>query len=240
MAREHFSNLYKDPGSCNIDDQLKIAKLFPSYFNAEDGMDINRPISLKEVEVNIKLFAKETSPGLNGWTIEFYLHFFDLLGSELVSAIEYSRVFGVIPEELNMNFLTLIPKVDRPALFADYRPITLCNLVYKLITKIIAEHLKPFLGKFISPKQFGFFPNRQILDAVGIVQEVLHSIHSKQSPTIIVKLDLEKSYDKVNWTMLRLTFLQIGLPFDIVRWIMSCVSRAKYVVMVNGAPTSFF
>ena len=86
-----------------------------------------------------------------------------------MDVIEESRFSGLIPETLNNTFLTLIPKVDRPATFADYRPIALCNLMYKLITKIIAERLNPFLGIHVSAEQFGFFPNRQILDAVRIV-----------------------------------------------------------------------
>ena len=76
---------------------------------------------------------------------------------------------GMIPETLNSTYLTLIPKMDRPSSFGDYRPIALCNLLYKLITNIITECLKPFLGLHISPKQFGFLHDRQILDVVDIV-----------------------------------------------------------------------
>ena len=92
------------------------------------------------------------------------------MGMEMLAAIEETRVSGCIPEELNTTYLTLILKVDRPLSFGDYHPIALCNLLYKIITKIIAGRLKEGSGKFISAEQFGFLPRRQITDAVGIVQ----------------------------------------------------------------------
>ena len=126
---------------------------------------------------------------------------------EMVAAIEDSWLSSTIPNSLNNTFLTLIPKVDRPSSFGDYRPIALCNLFYKMISKIIAERLKPYLGLHISPEQFGFLHDRHILDVVGIVQEVTHSAKLKHQLTISLKLDLEKDYDKVNWSLLRLTLL---------------------------------
>ena len=123
-------------------------------------MALNNPITLKEVDSTLKLFAKDKSPGFDGWTVEFFLHLFDILRPELVRAIEEYLVSSAILEKLNKTFLTLIPKVDQPASFADYRPISLCNLFYKLISKIIAERFKHVLGKFISLEQFGFLPNR--------------------------------------------------------------------------------
>lgn len=239
VAKEQFSNLYKDPRTCQIDDQLKIVKLFPSYFSTEDGLDIYRFITLKEVEATLEVFAKDKILGPDDWTVKFFLKFLDLLGPELVEAIEDTRVSGVNLEELKKTYLTLIPKVDRPTSFADYRPIALCNLLYKLITKIIVEQLKAFLREFVSPEQFDFLLNRQILDVVGIIKEALHTINSKRTSVAILKLDLEKEYNKVNWTMLRLTLLQIGLPFEVVRWVMSCVTSDNFPVLLMDHPLLF-
>ena len=75
---------------------------------------------------------------------------------------------------------------------------------------------------------------------VGLVQDALHSVKSKKLTTFILKLDLEKAYDKVSWSFLRLILLQVGLSFDVVKWIMSCVSSASFVVLINESPTTFF
>ena len=157
-------------------------------------------------------FKKDRSPSPDGWPVEFCLHFFDLLGEELLSAVDFTRVFGCILPSLNSTFLTLIPKKEKPSSFADFRPISLCNLLYKLISKVIAMRLKPFLDSHISIEQFGFFKNRQIVEPIGIVQEALHSIKTKNSCALILKLDLMNAFDRVNWSFIRLILIQIGIP----------------------------
>ena len=119
---------------------------------------------------------------------------------------------GCISPSLNSTFLSLIPKKDKPSTFANFRPISLCNLLYKLIAKVIAVRLKPFLDTHISKEQYGFLKNRQIIDPIGIVQESLHSIKTKNLCAFLLKIDLIKAFDRVNWTFIRLILLQIGVP----------------------------
>ena len=159
---------------------------------------------------------------------------------DLLSAIDSTRVTGNIPSYLNSTFIALIPKKDKPQTFADFRPISLCNLLYKLISKVIAVRVKPFLDSGISQEQYGFLKNRQIVDPIGIVQESLHSIKSKNLCAFILKLDLIKAFDRVNWTFIRLILIHIGAPLQTVNWIMGCISSATFAVLINGTPTSFF
>ena len=103
------------------------------------------------MESALKSFKKDKSPGPNGWPVEFYLAFFDILGPELVNVVETSRREGRVTHSLNSTFIALIPKKEIPTTFSDFRPISLCNLVYKLISKVAAQRLKPYFDKFISP-----------------------------------------------------------------------------------------
>ena len=91
------------------------------------------------------MFAKEKIFSLDGWMEEFYLHFIYLFGKEIAEAVEETRRHGKIHEVLNSTYLTFIPKRDRPDTFSDFQPVSLYDLLYKIITKIIAERLKPFL-----------------------------------------------------------------------------------------------
>lgn len=154
--------------------------------------------------------------------------------------VNFSRVNGSISGALNSTFVTLIPKSNKPLTFGDFRPIALCNLVYKLIAKIIAQRLKSVLSEFISPEQFGFLSGRQIHDALGIAQELLHNIKIKKMKAILLKMDLEKAYDRVNWNFLRLILIRIGIPPQVIRWIMACITSMNIAVLVNGTPSSFF
>ena len=163
-----------------------------------------------------------------------------LLGDELLSAVDCTRVSGCIPPSLNSTFLALIPKKVNPFTFADFRPISLCNLLYKLISKVIATRLKPFLDSHISIEQYGFLKNWQIVEPIGIVQEALHTVKTKDTCALILKLDLVKAFDQVNWSFIRLILIQIGVPLLAVNWIMACLTSSTFAVLFNGTPSKFF
>ena len=166
------------------------------------------------MESALKSFKKEKAPGPDGFPVEFFLAFFDLLGEELVELVEDARISGRVLPSLNSTFITLVPKSDKPTTFTNFCPISLCNLIYKLIAKVAALRIKPFLDHFITPQQFGFLKNRQIMEPIAITQEVLHSIRSRNKSALVLKLDLKKAFDRVNWTFIRLILLQIGFPLE--------------------------
>ena len=112
--------------------------------------------------------------------------------------VEQSRIEGKVINSMNSTFLTLIPKCEKPITFADFRPISLCNFIYKLISKIASIHLNPFLDKAISDQHYGFLKNRLIIEPVGIGQELLHSIKTKNLQVMVAKIDLVKAFDRIN------------------------------------------
>ena len=120
------------------------------------------------------------------------------MGEDLLKVVEHYRLEGVVTNSINSTFLTLIPKCENPHTFADFRPISLCNLVYKNISKIVTLPLKPFLDKAISAQQFGFLKDRLITKPVGITQELLHTIKTKHLKVMVLKLDLVKYFDRIN------------------------------------------
>ena len=92
----------------------------------------------------LKTFKRDKASGPDGWPVEFYMAFFDLLGPHLVNLVETSRITSSVAPSLNSTFISLIPKIEHPVSFTDFRPISLCNLVYKLISKVAALRLEPF------------------------------------------------------------------------------------------------
>jgi hypothetical protein len=147
---------------------------------------------------------------------------------------------GYMVSALNSTFLVLILKVDKPTRFGEFRPISLCNLAYKVIEKLIGIRLKPLLSKVLSLEQFGFLKGRKILDVVGVAQECIHNIKTKKMKALVLKLDLQKAYDCVNWDFLGLILLKSGIGLKTTNWIMSCVITTNFVILVNGGSTSFF
>ena len=150
LGQSHFANIYIDDNQTCLLEQLKVVLLYPNMISHVDAPCLIQPVTLSKIESALHSFKKDRSPGPNGWPVEFYIHFFDLLGDELLFAVDYSRVSSCIPPSLNSTFLALIPKKENPLTFVDFRPISLCNLLYKLISKVIAVRLKPFLDSHIS------------------------------------------------------------------------------------------
>jgi hypothetical protein len=162
------------------------------------------------------------------------------VGADLLELVEYTRISGEVIGFVYSTFLTLIPKVNKPTTFGDYKPIALCNLCYKLISKVITNRIKLILSRTLSGEQLGFLKGRQILDAIGMTQECLHSIKLKKSKAIILKLDLMKAFDCIYWDFLRMTLIQSGFSQQTTKWVMSCVTSANFSVLINDETSPFF
>lgn len=121
-------------------------------------------------------FQKGKCPGPNIWPIEFFLGLYELVGGHLLRAIKDSRAEGNIHAPLNSTFIALIPKSDKPFSFDNFHPISLCNCLYKIISKVIDRRIKDILYQKISREQFNFFEGKQIHEAIGVAQEWLHSV----------------------------------------------------------------
>jgi hypothetical protein len=140
----------------------------------------------------------------------------------------------------NSTFITLIPKVVSSSSMNDFHLISLCNCIYKIIAKVIVGRIKGILSDAITKEQFSFLSGRQIHDAIGIAQEVLHTTKTHKYLASIIKVDISKSYDRVNWMYMRLVLLQMGFHLHIVNWIMSTMQSISFSILINGATSSFF
>jgi len=141
-AVEYFKNIYKAHSNLCITDQLTILKNYPRMITEEDNHRVTESVIVKEILKTLKGFKGSKSHGHDGCIVEFFLSLFDILGSDLVDMVEDSRKKARVFGALNATFLVLIPKGDNLDSFGGFRPISLCNLVYKIINKIIASRIK--------------------------------------------------------------------------------------------------
>lgn len=130
--------------------------------------------------------------------------------------------------------------MDSPASIKDYRPISLSNVAYKSISKILAERLKPRLHRILSENQTAFTPGRLITDNVLIAHELMHSLNTKNLKTkfMALKLDITKAFDKVEWEFLIHVMRKMGFSEVWCNWIHKCISSVSYSVLINGEPTN--
>ena len=136
----------------------------------------------------------------------------------------------------------LIPKDDQPTKMRDFRPISLCCVVYKLITKVLVNRLRPFMSGLVSPMQSGFVPGRGTQDNAIVAQEVMHVMKKSKAKKGMVafKIDLEKAYDRVDWHFLRFILGKFVFPNAIVNLIMFCVTSSSLSILWNSGKLPSF
>ncbi|KAL0455583.1 UNVERIFIED_CONTAM: hypothetical protein Slati_0897500 [Sesamum latifolium] len=139
--------------------------------------------------------------------------------------------------DVNATVLALIPKVQLHREVADYRPIACCNVIYKVITKIMVTRMKGVLHKLIDPSQNAFVPGQNISDNILLVQELFLEYNQKRlPPRCALKVDLRKAYDTVEWDLLTATLKLFKFPVVFIHWVTECVST----ISLNGSIHGYF
>jgi hypothetical protein len=136
----------------------------------------------------------------------------------------------------------LIPKIQNLTSVNHYRPISLCNVVYKAISKILVAKMRPLLDRIISPCKSAFVPGRWIGENQVIVKELMHSFKTRKVKDgfVAFKVDLQKAYDRINWGFLKTVLTQLGFSPVFINWILQCVTTVSSSVIVNGGKTKQF
>lgn len=139
-------------------------------------------------------------------------------------------------KDINATFLALIPKADTVVSMKQFRPIGLCNVAYKTVTKLISNRIRDSLAHLVGPSQCSFIPRRHSRDNVIIAQEIFHSMRSKggKKGWMAIKIDLEKAYDRLRWDFVKDTIEDIGYPDSLVQLIWHCISSTTMQVLWNG------
>jgi hypothetical protein len=166
-----------------------------------------------------------------------------LLKEDVIIAVLEFFDTGQMPDGVNDTCIVLIPKVPYPESLKDFRPISLCNVIYKIVSKCIVNRLRPLLHDIISPSHSAFIQGRMITDNALIAFECLHAINSNSDERgnfCVYKLDLSKVYDRVDWIFLKNVLLKLGFNSSWVQRVMACVTSVCYVVHFNGALSAPF
>ena len=239
MVVEFFATLFTDDMSHS---HFELPSgLFPQL--ASEKLDLlAKSYDAEEVFLALSTMAPFKAPGPHGFQTLFYQKYWALVGRSVCDFVLGVLNGGHFPEGLNDTFLTLIPKVEHPQTVTQFRPIGLCNVAYKLITKVLVQRLKKILPDLISPYQASFIPGRQITDNIVIMQEALHTMRRKKGlhGLMAIKLDLEKAYDKLNRNFIKSTLLDMRLPQLMVEVIMRCITSCSMRVLWNGESTDCF
>jgi hypothetical protein len=183
------------------------------------------------------------APGPDGFTASFYQQNWATIHMEVCNAILHFFATGFMDPMIIVTNIVLIPKSDSPRSVTDFRPISLCNVIYKLISKVLANRLKEVLPGIISPSQSAFIPGRLITDNIIVAYETMHTMRTRMWSKVGfmgMKLDMSKAYDRVEWFFLETVMKKLGFDDRWVQLVMSCVRFVSYSIVVNGHPVGNF
>lgn len=177
--------------------------LLTSIITMEENLFLCKPPILEEVKDALWSIPKDSSPGPDGFSASFFITAWDIVKDDLL--VVATEFFGGTPltSALGATNIFLIPKVEAPDSFAKFRPISLCSVVYKVLSKIMVAGMVPLLDKLISHEQYAFIQGRSIFDNIFIAQELVQRLNKKvRGGNVIMKIDMAKAYDRVNWCYL--------------------------------------
>ncbi|CAA7027491.1 unnamed protein product [Microthlaspi erraticum] len=194
-----------------------------------------------EAEVREALFMMhpEKAPEPDGMMALFFQRSWHIVKEDVLTMVNDFLTSGNFDERLNMTNICLIPKTSRPTRMTELRPISLCNVGYKIISKVLCQRLKVLLPRLISETQSAFVPGRLISDNILIAQEMFHGLRTNKfckGKFMAVKTDMSKAYDRVEWPFVEALMRKMGFAEQWIVWMMRCITSVKYKVLINGQP----
>ncbi|KAI0496404.1 hypothetical protein KFK09_022720 [Dendrobium nobile] len=191
--------------------------------------------TVEEIDFVIKNLVKNIAPGGDGvtYSIKFY---WKIIKEDFVKALNHFLNLGSIDCNWKDTLVIFIPKVSNPLLPTNYRPISLCNSVYKVVAKIILNRLTLIIPLLISKEQAAFIRGRSISGHILIAQEMFHKFrYSKAAKGMVsFKADMKQAYDSMSWKTLKQVLNYFDFPDMISKLILECVLNPRFFIIING------
>lgn len=215
------------------------------YVSSKVTEDMNlfliRPFESEEIEKALFMMGPNKARP-DGFTAGFFQAHWDLLEPSVTAAVLNFLNGGALGEGVNLTTIVLIPKIPNPQELKSFRPISLCNVIYTICSKVLANRLRGFLDEIIFDEQSAFVPKRLITDNVLTAYECTQYLRRKKGKmgACAIKLDMAKAYDRVEWSYLEGIMLKLGFHEDFVHRIMRCVSSVSFSIKINGKMSECF
>ncbi|PKU78483.1 hypothetical protein MA16_Dca024704 [Dendrobium catenatum] len=198
---------------------------------------LDRAVTEEEIWNGVRGLGQNRAPGRDGVTASFFKSFWSIVGKQVTAACFEFFATGCMNPNWKETVVLLIPKTSNPDRPSMYRPISLCQTIYKIVAKVLVNRMQGFLPNLIFGKQAAFVPGRSISDHCLLGQEVLNKFRiSKSNPGwMAVKVDMEQAYDKMSWRTLELVLSRMGFPLKFRSWIMSCICSPLFLLWSMGS-----
>ena len=198
------------------------------------------PITLEELTKALKSFENNKTPGCDGLTKEFYMTFWHDLAPVLLETLNYCTQRQLMTNSQRRGVITLIHKDKDRTNIANYRPISLLNIDYKLLSKVLATRIKGVINKIVHSDQTGFLEDRFIGEGIRKVQDIIQQIERNEEEGYVLQLDFQKAFDSIEWDFMFDTLKQFNFGKNITDMIALCYTKIESCVLNSGYTTSWF
>ena len=236
-----YSNLYKSSlNEENVDDDFFPSQCMPNL-SAQDKQFCDLPITSDECFNTLNTFKKNKSPGNDGLTFEFYKQFWDLVSEPLVKSFTAAYQEGELSVSQRQAIISLIEKSGKDReLLNNWRPISLLNLDYKILTKSLSLRLQKSLPKLIHQNQSGFVKGRFIGDSIRNIQDIMAYTDKNKLNGLLLFIDFEKAFDTIEWSFLKKALEKFNFGQGFLRWIQILYNNISSCIMNNGSTCQYF
>ncbi|KAK9987792.1 hypothetical protein SO802_028031 [Lithocarpus litseifolius] len=234
IAINYFSELFTTSSPTKA---VEVVKTTQRYITKEMNEQLTKDFQKEEIIQAISQMHPTKAPSLDGMSAMFYQKYWNIIGEDVCNIILNTLNTNASLANLNKTNIVLIPKTNRPTRMSEFRPISLCNVLYKIISKVLANRLKLILNSIISENQSAFVPERLITDNVLVGFEIMHYLKKKRNRIdgfMVVKLDMRKAYNRVEWVFLEKIMEKMGFNNKWICLMMNCISSVSYSILING------
>ena len=235
-----YENLYSSKNVAEDINGLFLNDDIPKLTD-DNKSSCEQDITVNECYKALLTFKNNKSPGNDGLSKEFYLKFWAELSKPLIECYLFSQKVGSLSESQRQAVITLIEKKNKDRQYlTNWRPISLLNLDYKLLTKILANRLKPLLPAIISTNQTGYVKNRSILDSIRIIQDLIHHQNLKNQPGILLMIDFKKAFDSIEWSFILNALKKFNFGPNFTNWIKTIYTDISSCIINNKKSSKYF
>ena len=201
----------------------------------EQASQIEGDISVTECFNVLKEMKNNKSPGSDGFSKEFYMHFWEELKFIMVRSFKQSFNEGVLSDSQKLGVITCLPKPGKEREYIkNWRPVTLLNVDYKIISGVIANRIKIFLDSLISESQKGFIKGRQIGECTRLISDVIYHLKKHNKAGILLLIDFTKAFDSLEWSFLDKTLEHFCFGENIRKWVKLFYNKIQSCIINNG------
>jgi hypothetical protein len=217
-----------------------ISGIVKDMITREEVDSLESPFSEKEIKDDVFSSYAEGSPGRDGLSFIFLQKYWEIVKEDIFRMVRDFHVGGLELFRLNFAMLTLIPKIEEATKMKNYRHICLLNCSFKILSKLLTCRLDLVCQRLIAMEQSVFIRGRYILESVVVAHELVHSLHKSKDPGVVIKLDYEKTYHKVNLDFLMEILKLRGFGRKFLSWINCLVRGGSVSVLVNGVESNTY